>query len=52
VLLKKYIAAGIRSVADAGGDEIEGVSPASHHTCHHWAWEVQQDVLDQTWDGA
>jgi hypothetical protein len=46
VLLKKYIAAGIRSMADEGDDEIEGVSPAIHKTCHHWAWDVRQDVLD------
>jgi hypothetical protein len=46
VLLKKYIAAGIRSTADEGDDEIEGVSPAIHQTCHHWAWDVRQDVLD------
>jgi hypothetical protein len=52
VLLKKYAAAGIRSVPDEGDDEIEGVSPAIHQTCHHWAWDVQQDVLDQTWDRA
>lgn len=52
VLLKKYIAAGIRSVTDEGDDDIEGVSPAIHQTCHHWAWEVRQDILDRAWNGA
>jgi hypothetical protein len=52
VLLKKYVAAGIRSVVDEGEDEVDGVSPAIHQTCHHWAWEVRQDALDQAWDGA
>jgi hypothetical protein len=52
VLLKKYVAAGIRSVADEGDDEVEGVSPAIHQTCHHWAWEARQNVLDRAWDGA
>jgi hypothetical protein len=52
VLLKKYVASGIKSVADEGDDEIEGVSPAIHQTCHHWAWEVRQDALDKAWDGA
>lgn len=52
VLLKKYVAAGIRSVTDEGDDEIEGVSPAIHQTCHHWAWEVRQDILDRAWNGA
>jgi hypothetical protein len=50
-LLKKYVAAGIRSVADDGDDDVEGVSPAIHQTCHHWAYEVRQDVLDRWWAG-
>jgi hypothetical protein len=50
-LLKKYVQAGIRSVADEGDDEVEGVSPAIHQTCLHWAWEVRQDVLDRWWAG-
>jgi hypothetical protein len=49
-LLKKYQQAGIRSVNDEGIDETEGVSPAIHQTCLHWAWEIKQDVLDQWWD--
>lgn len=49
-LLKKYVAAGIRSVADDGDDEIEGVSPVIHQTCHHWAYEVRQDALDAFWN--
>lgn len=52
VLLKKYVAAGIRTVTDEGNDEVDGVSPAIHQTCHHWAWEVRQDVLDQAWSSA
>jgi hypothetical protein len=34
-----------------GDDEVEGVSPAIHQTCHHWAWEIRQDVLDEWWTG-
>jgi len=49
-LLKKYVAAGIRSVADDGDDEIEGVSPVIHQTCHHWAFEVRQGALDDFWN--
>lgn len=49
-LLKKYVAAGIRSATDEGDDEVEGVSPVIHQTCHHWAWEVRQDVLDDWWN--
>lgn len=50
-LLKKYVNAGIKSATDDGDDEVEGVSPAIHQTCHHWAWEVRQDVLDRWWAG-
>ncbi|KAJ9625799.1 hypothetical protein H2203_004562 [Taxawa tesnikishii (nom. ined.)] len=48
MLLKKYMQAGVKSVADEGDDEEE-VSPVMHQTCHHWAWEVRQDVLDEVW---
>jgi hypothetical protein len=50
-LLKKYVQAGIRSAVDEDDDGVEGVSPAIHQTCHHWAWEVRQDVLDRWWAG-
>ncbi|KAI0597578.1 hypothetical protein F4775DRAFT_559744 [Biscogniauxia sp. FL1348] len=52
-LLKKYVQAGIRNIADAdvgdGGEEGErtDLSPAIHQTCHHWAWEVRQEALDR-----
>ena len=38
MLLKKYVAMGIREVFD-DGEEEEGndVSPVMHQTCHHWA---------------
>lgn len=61
ILLKKYVAAGIRNVMDEGVDEGDGsdeddggrggtgVSPVVHQTCHHWAWEVRQDALDRFW---
>ena len=53
MLLKKYIAMGVKEVFDDGeGDEegqIKEVSPVMHQTCHHWAFEVRQDVLDQFW---
>ncbi|EON69420.1 hypothetical protein W97_08680 [Coniosporium apollinis CBS 100218] len=51
-LLKKYVALGIRSVADEGEEsgESKEVSPVVHQTCHHWAWEVRQDVLDRWWE--
>lgn len=52
MLLKRYVSAGIRSVTDEGDDEVESVSPAINQTCHHWAWEVRQDVLDWAWNGA
>lgn len=47
-LLKRYLQAGVRSVADEGGDEEE-VSPVMHQTCFHWAWEMRQEVLDEVW---
>lgn len=50
MLLKKYVAAGVREVWDDGADEdVAEVSPVMHQTCHHWAFEVTQDVLDKYW---
>ncbi|KAH6967023.1 hypothetical protein EDB82DRAFT_517810 [Fusarium venenatum] len=52
ILLKKYVALGIRSVfADDDGEDEDGpdVSPVVHQTCHHWAYEVHQDALDRFW---
>ena len=38
MLLKKYVAMGIREVFDDGEDEEQSdVSPVMHQTCHHWA---------------
>lgn len=38
ILLKKYVAMGIREVFDDGEDEEQNdVSPVMHQTCHHWA---------------
>ena len=50
-LLAKYGRAGIRDVNDEGMDAGEGLSPAVHQTCLHWAWELRQDVLDRWWSG-
>ncbi|PSS00883.1 hypothetical protein BD289DRAFT_360312 [Coniella lustricola] len=50
MLLKKYVALGVRTVWDDGEDEdAPEVSPVMHQTCHHWAFEVTQDVLDRYW---
>jgi hypothetical protein len=50
MLLKKYVALGVREVFDDGGDEdTPEVSPVMHQTCHHWAFEVRQNVLDDFW---
>ncbi|ROV90634.1 hypothetical protein VMCG_10006 [Cytospora schulzeri] len=50
MLLKKYMTAGVREVWDDGADEDSPeVSPVMHQTCHHWAFEVTQDVLDEYW---
>ena len=55
-LLKKYRQAGVRTVFDDGEDDDEegdgpshGLSPVVHQTCHHWAYEVRQEVLDELW---
>ena len=50
MLLKKYGTTGVREVWD-DGEEEEGkeVSPVMHQTCHHWAFEVRQGVLDEYW---
>lgn len=49
ILLKKYVQAGIRSVNDEDGDEIETPSPRIHQTLLQWAVEVNQDMLDEAW---
>lgn len=50
MLLKKYMALGVREVFDDGADEdAPEVSPVMHQTCHHWAFEVRQNVLDDYW---
>lgn len=50
MLLKKYMNSGVRTVWDDGEDEdAPEVSPVMHQTCHHWAFEVTQDVLDEYW---
>ena len=50
-LLKKYKQLGIRDVMSLGDDDDDGndVSPVVHQTCHHWAFEVRQGVLDDFW---
>ena len=50
MLLKKYMAVGVRDVFDDGADEdAPEISPVIHQTCHHWAFEVRQGVLDEFW---
>jgi hypothetical protein len=50
MLLKKYMALGVHDVFDDGADEdTPEVSPVMHQTCHHWAFEVRQNVLDDFW---
>ncbi len=50
MLLKKYVALGVREVFDDGADEDPPeVSPVMHQTCHHWAFEVRQNILDDYW---
>ena len=50
LLMKKYVAMGVREVFD-DGEEEEGneVSPVIHQTCHQWGWEVKQEELDEVW---
>ena len=56
-LLKRYRQAGVKTVWDDGADDddedgagpSQGLSPVIHQTCHHWAWEVRQEVLDELW---
>ncbi|KAF2429138.1 hypothetical protein EJ08DRAFT_650565 [Tothia fuscella] len=48
-LIKRYLSAGIRDVNDEDG-EGGCVSPAVHQTCHHWAWELRQEVLDERFE--
>lgn len=47
-LLRKYVQNGVKDVFDDGEQEKE-ISPVIHQTCHHWAFEVRQDVLDEFW---
>jgi len=50
MLLKKYVAMGVRDVFDDGEDEeSREVSPVMHQTCHHWAYEIKQHDLDEVW---
>jgi len=50
MLLKKYVALGVREVFDDGAEEeAPEVSPVMHQTCHHWAFEVRQQHLDEVW---
>lgn len=50
MLLKKYVALGIKEVFDDGEeDEQVDVSPVMHQTCHHWAFEVRQNILESYW---
>ena len=49
-LLKKYGEMGVREVFDDGEeDEGKQVSPVVHQTCHHWAFELRQQHLDEYW---
>ncbi|KAL9023836.1 MAG: hypothetical protein Q9180_008089 [Flavoplaca navasiana] len=50
MLVKKYVALGIREVFDDGEEEEQvEVSPVMHQTCFHWALEMRQDILDRYW---
>ncbi|KKY16399.1 putative zn2+-binding protein melusin contains chord domain [Phaeomoniella chlamydospora] len=49
-LLKKYLREGVKTVWDDEGDESREVSPVMHQTCHHWAWEIRQEELDELWE--
>lgn len=50
-LLRKYVKEGVKDVFDDGEDGADAaeVSPVQHQTCHHWAVEIRQDVLDDFW---
>ena len=50
MLLKKYVSAGVRDVFDDGEEEGKEVSPVMHQTCHHWAYCVTQEDLDEHWE--
>jgi len=50
MLLKKYRSVGVRDVFNEGADEEQQeVGPVMHQTCHHWAFCVTQEVLDEYW---
>ncbi|KAL8732372.1 MAG: hypothetical protein Q9166_002770 [cf. Caloplaca sp. 2 TL-2023] len=50
MLIKQYVAMGIREVFDDGEEEGQAdVSPVMHQTCFHWALEIRQDILDRYW---
>lgn len=51
-LLRKYVKEGVKDVFDDGEEGIDAaeVSPVQHQTCHHWAVEIRQDVLDAFWN--
>lgn len=52
ILLKKYVEMGVKTIYADEDDEYDQdrpVSPVIHQTCHHWAYEVRQDDLDQAW---
>ncbi|KAK5153105.1 hypothetical protein LTS14_007749 [Recurvomyces mirabilis] len=56
MLLKKYGGMGVKEVFDDGAEVDEDgvgqeVSPVMHQTCHHWAFEVRQEHLDEFWRG-
>lgn len=50
MLLKKYLQARVKTVADEGLDDEE-VSPVMHQTCHQWGCEIRQHDLDDAWAG-
>ncbi|KAI1618285.1 hypothetical protein EDD36DRAFT_413972 [Exophiala viscosa] len=49
MLLKKYVENGVRSIFDDDNDADREVSPVMHQTCHHWAYQVRQEDLDEAW---
>ncbi|EXJ78308.1 hypothetical protein A1O3_09469 [Capronia epimyces CBS 606.96] len=50
LLLKKYVDLGVKSIFDDDGREDgQEVSPVMHQTCHHWAYQVRQEDLDDAW---